>query len=103
MTCCPPVVTITSEGSTSVPSAAITSTMHSPATAIPSVGPYWSALAVDSTATWLMSFAYSSGSNVLVSGSPPAREITSGRSVSAIISRIAELFIPRVRAANKAS
>ena len=45
----------------------------------------------------------SSGGNVVVSGSPPASEITSGRSVSAIISRIAELFIPRVRAANSAS
>ena len=38
-----------------------------------------------------------------MSGSPPASEITSGRSVSAIISRIAELFIARVRAANSAS
>jgi hypothetical protein len=96
-------VTITSPGSTSVPSAAITSTMQSTATDIPSVGPYCSARAVCSAATCDISFAYSSGANVLVSGSPPASEITSGRSVSAIISRIAELFMPRVRAANSAS
>ena len=38
-----------------------------------------------------------------MSGSPPASEITSGRSVSAIISRIAELFMPRVRVANSDS
>jgi len=51
---------------------------------------------VEEAATCAISLAYSSGANVLVSGRPPAREITSGRSVSAIISRIAELFIPRV-------
>ncbi len=96
-------MTITSAGSTTVPSSAITSTMHSTVTAMPSVGPYWSARAVDSAATCDISFAYSSGANVVVSGSPPASEITSGRSVSAIISRIAELFIPRVRAANRLS
>jgi len=96
-------VTITSEGSTSVPSHAITSTMQSTVAAIPSVGPYCSARAVDSAATFAISFAYSSGANVLVSGRPPASEITSGRSVRAIISRIAELFIPRVRAANSPS
>ena len=86
-----------------MPSAAITSTMHSTVAAIPSVGPYCSARAVDSAATSAISLANSSGANVEVSGSPPASEITSGRSVSAIISRIAELFIPRVRAANSAS
>ncbi len=96
-------MTITSAGSIVVPSAAIASTMQSTVTAIPSVGPYCSARAVEVAATWFISFAYSSGANVLVSGSPPASEITSGRSVSAIISRIAELFIPRVRAANSAS
>jgi hypothetical protein len=37
---------------------------------------------------------------VLVSGHPPASEITSGCSVKAIRSRMAEDFIPRVRAAN---
>ena len=103
ITCWPPVVTITSDGSTSVPSCAITSTMQPTVAAIPSVGPYWSARAVDSAATSAISFAYSCGENVLVSGSPPASEITSVRSVSAIISRIAELFMPRVRAANSAS
>ncbi len=38
-----------------------------------------------------------------VSGSPPASEITSGRSVSAIKSRIAEDCITFVRCANKAA
>ena len=77
--------------------------MQSTVAAIPSVGPYCSARAVDSAATCAISLAYSSGGKVVVSGRPPASEITSGRSVSAIISRIAELFIPRVRAANSAS
>ena len=40
-----------------VPSAAITSTMQSTVTAIPSVGPYCSARAVDSAATCDISFA----------------------------------------------
>ena len=86
-----------------MPSAAITSTMQSAAAAMPSVGPYCRARAVCSAATCDISFANSSGAKVLVSGRPPASEITSGRSVSAIISRIAELFMPRVRAANSAS
>ncbi len=97
------MVTITSEGSATVPSAAITSTMQLTVAASPSVGPYCRARAVDSAATCDISFAYSSGENVDVSGSPPASEITSGRSVSDIMSRIAELFMPRVRAANNAS
>ena len=67
------------------------------------MGPYCSARAVESAATWDISFAYSSGGNVEVSGRPPASEITSGRSVSAIISRIAELRMPRVRTANRLS
>ena len=41
-----------------------------------------------------------SGGNVLVSGSPPASEMTSGRAVTAIMSRIADDFMTRVRAAN---
>ena len=57
ITCWPPVVTITFAGSTSVPSAAITSTMQSTVAAIPSVGPYCSARAVDSAATCAISFA----------------------------------------------
>src|SRR6185437_13632167 len=80
----------------------MTSTMQSAVAAIPSVGPYCSARAV-SVETSAVSRANSSCGNVEVSGSPPASEITSGRSVSAIISRIAELFIPRVRDANRAS
>ena len=46
-----------SSGSTAVPSAAMTSTMQSIVTAIPSVGPYCSARAVDSAATCAISFA----------------------------------------------
>ena len=42
-----------------------------------------------------------SGGNVDVSGRPPASEITSGRSVTAIMSRIAEDFMTRVREANR--
>jgi hypothetical protein len=42
-----------------------------------------------------------SGGNVLVSGSPPASEITSGRAVTAIRSRMAEDFMTLVRAANR--
>ena len=43
ITCWPPVVTSRSSGSTSMPSAAITSTMQSLTPSRPSVGPYWSA------------------------------------------------------------
>ena len=39
--------------------------------------------------------------NVLVSGSPPANEITSGRVVIDIMSRIADDFMTRVRDANR--
>jgi hypothetical protein len=38
---------------------------------------------------------------VLVSGSPPANEITSGRVVIDIMSRIADDFMTRVREANR--
>jgi hypothetical protein len=90
-----------SSGSTGVPSAAITCSMTSLRSRMPSVGPYWSARAVESTASLDMIAAKSSAGNVLVSGSPPASEMTSGRSVMAIRSRIAEDFIPRVRFANR--
>ncbi len=96
MTCWPPVASI------AVPSAAITSTMQSTVAAIPSVGPYCSARA-DSRETSAISAANRSDGKVEGSGRPPAREITSGRSVNAIIFRIAELFMPLVRAANSAS
>ena len=56
---------------------------------------------VESTATLAMIAAKSSAGNVLVSGRPPASEMTSGRSVIAIRSRIAEDFITRVRCANR--
>ena len=42
-----------------------------------------------------------SGGKVLVSGRPPANEITSGRVVIDIMSRIAEDFMTRVREANR--
>jgi len=66
----------------------------------PSVGPYCSAAALESTATRAISAAKSSAGNVVVSGSPPANEITLGCAVTAIRSRIAEEATPRVRRAN---
>ena len=81
-------------------SAAITWTMHSFSSSSPSVGPYWSAAGALSTATRAISAAKSSAGNVLVSGRPPASEITSGWAVTAMRSRIAEDFIPWVRRAN---
>ena len=50
ITCWPPVVTIMSSGSTRMSSAAITSAMQALVSSRPSVGPYWSALAHDSSA-----------------------------------------------------
>ena len=47
-----------------------------------------------------MTAASVSGGKVEVSGRPPASEITSGRAVTAIMSRMAEEVITRVRAAN---
>ena len=75
--------------------------MHPFTSASPSVGPYWSAREHDSAATVSISDAYESGGKVEVSGSPPASEITSGCSVSAIRSRIAEDFMTLVRSANR--
>ena len=77
-----------------MPSSAITRTMHAFSSSSPSVGPYWSARAEASAATRAISAATSSAGNVLVSGRPPASEITSGRAVMAIMSRIAEDFMP---------
>ena len=74
--------------------------MHSFSASRPSVGPYCSAAALESTATRAISAAKSSAGNVLVSGSPPASEITSGCAVTAIRSRIADDFIDCVRRAN---
>ena len=83
-----------------MPSAAITSTMQALSDSSPSVGPYCSARAEDSIATRSMIAAYERGGKVEVSGSPPASEITSSRSVIAIRSRIADDVITFVRAAN---
>ena len=80
-----------------MPSARITSRMQSFVSASPSVGPYWSALAHDSRAIRCATAANVSGGKLDVSGSPPASEITSGRAVTAIRSRIAEDFMTCVR------
>ncbi len=80
-----------------MPSAAITSTIASRTLQSPSVGEYCSALADASAATPLMSWASSSAGKLVVSGCPPASEMTSGRSVIAMRSRMAEDVIPRVR------
>ena len=101
MTCWPPLVTSTSSGSTAVPSAAMTSAMQSLTAAMPSVGPYCSARAVSSAATLAMMAARSSAGNVDVSGRPPASEMTSGRSVSAMRSRIADERMTWVREAKR--
>ena len=84
-----------------MPSAAITSAIGSLTSIMPSVGPYCSARAASSTATRDISAAKSSAGKVLVSGSPPASEMTSGRAVTAMRSRIAEDFMTCVRRANR--
>ena len=68
---------------------------------MPSVGPYCSARAEASAATRDISAATSSDGKQVVSGSPPASEMTSGRAVIAIRSRIADDFISCVRRANR--
>jgi hypothetical protein len=89
MTCWPPVVTSTSSGSTGVSSAAMTSAMHV------LVGGHALGRRVlqragrPVAAIFAVSAASDSGGNVEVSGSPPASEMTSGRSVIAMRSRIA--------------
>ena len=102
ITCCPPVVTIRWSGSTFIPpSACITSAMQSFVSASPSVGPYCSAFAHDSCAMRCATAANVSGGKLLVSGRPPASEITSGRAVTAIRSRIADDFMTCVREAKR--
>ena len=64
----------------------------------PSVGPYCSARAHDSSAIRAVIAAKISGGKLDVSGSPPANEITSARSLIAIRSRVADEVITRVRA-----
>ena len=94
ITCWPPVVTSRSSGSTSMPSAAITSTMQClDARRGPRSARTGAPRRSDSTATRAISAAKSSAGNVLVSGRPPASEMTSGCAVTAIRSRIAEDFI----------
>ena len=92
-----------SSGSTGVSSAAMTSAMHALAAAMPSVGAYWSARAAPVAAIFAVRAASDSGGNVEVSGSPPASEMTSGRSVIAMRSRIAEDFMTLVRDAKRAA
>ncbi len=74
--------------------------MQSLVSSKPSVGPYWSACAADSWAIRVICAAKLCAGKVDVSGRPPASEITSGREVIAIRSRIADERITRVRAAN---
>ncbi len=57
ITCWPPLVTSSSSGSISIPSARITCAMQSLTSARPSVGPYWSARAHDCIATEFISDA----------------------------------------------
>ena len=85
-----------------MPSASITSAITSRTSLRPSVGPYCSALAMESVATRPISSVKKPGAKVEVSGRPPEKEITSSRAVSAIRSRIAEDFMTRVRCANSA-
>ena len=82
-----------------MPSQAMTFAMHSLVDSNPSVGPYWRAAADDSCAIRVICAAKLSGGKVEVSGRPPASEITSGRAVIAIRSRIAEERMTRVRSA----
>ena len=82
-----------------MPSAAITDAIASPTAAMPSVGAYCSARAESVAATLESSAASDSAGKVEVSGSPPASEMTSGRSVMAIRSRMAEDFMTEVREA----
>ena len=89
-----------SSRSTRMPSAAITSAMHSFVSGRPSVGPYCSAFAHACSAIRDVIAAKVSGGKLEVSGSPPASEITSGRAVTAMMSRIAEDFMTLVREAN---
>jgi hypothetical protein len=70
---------------------------------MPSVGPYCSARAAPTAAIFDVSAASDSAGNVDVSGSPPASEMTSGRSVIAMRSRIAEDFMTFVREAKSAA
>ena len=90
-----------SSGSGDMPSAAMTRPIAALVPAKPSVGPYWSASAEDSCAILVICAANVSGGKVDVSGRPPASEITSGRAVIAIRSRIAEERITRVRCAKR--
>ena len=75
--------------------------MQSTVSAKPSVGPYWSASAADSCAIRVICAAKVAGGKVEVSGRPPASEITSGRAVIAIRSRIAEDRMTPVRSAKR--
>ena len=84
-----------------MPSAAISSRMQSRVSAKPSVGPYCSASAELSCAIRVIWAAKLSGGKAEVSGSPPASEITSGREVISIRSRMAHERMTRVRSANR--
>ena len=82
-----------------MPSAAITVAIASPTAAMPSVGAYCRARAESVAASLESSAASDSAGKVDVSGRPPASEMTSGRSVMAMRSRMAEDFMTEVREA----
>ena len=85
-----------------MPSAAITSAMHSLVSREALGGPVLQRLGARLLArSAAVTAANVSGGKVDVSGRPPASEITSGRAVTAIRSRIAEDVITRVRDANR--
>ena len=84
-----------------MPSAPITWRMQSTVSSNPSVGPYCSASATDSWAMRVICAAKLFGGKVEVSGRPPASEITSGRAVIDIRSRIADDRITPVRSAKR--
>ena len=103
MACWPPLVTMMSSTRARAPSWAITSTMRSRSSAIPSVGPYCSDEARWSRATTSMTSSNVARSNASVLGKPPASEMMSGRSDRDIRSRMTDDTIPAAREAKRAS
>ena len=79
------------------------SQIRSRSSARPSVGPYCSELARWSRAMAAQTSSNTSAGNEAVSGKPVASEMMSGRSVSDIMSRIADERMPAARDANRRS
>src|SRR5690606_20168554 len=89
--CCEPVVTSTREAGMRAPPRLSRSAIHSRSGPKPSVGPYWSAACGASRSTFAVASRMRSTGKVAGDGRPPAKEMTSGRSVTLRISRMAEL------------